>query len=404
MERKRENSMLKKILVLGGSFGGLTAALEIKRRLGGRVEVTVISKDDRFVFLPSLPWLVTGHRQAASLSLQISAILASRRIHFVHGTACSIDPVRMRVTTETDSYDYDYLVIATGPHLACEEIPGLGPQQGYTHCIFTLEHAQKSREAWEKILKTPGPLVLGSTQLASCFGPYYELAFEFDHELRRRRMRHKVPITYLTSEACLGHMGIDGLGPSRRFMEDEFAKRDIKAVVSQAVTAVEPESIHLADGRKLPFKLAMLAPPFKGVAGVAGLGNARGFIPVDEQYRHPQYANIYAVGVAVAMAPREPTPVPTGVPKTGYMTVQMAKAAAFNIAADCNNTAPLAAGDINILCLLDMGGTGALMYAEPMLPPRQRSLLKKGRWVPWAKAGLESYFLWKMRHGLSRLP
>jgi len=171
--------------------------------------------------------------------LQISAILASRRIHFVHGTACGVDPVRMRVTTETDSYDYDYLVIATGPHLACEEIPGLGPQQGYTHCIFTLEHAQKSREAWEKILKTPGPLVLGSTQLASCFGPYYELAFEFDHELRRRRMRHKVPITYLTSEACLGHMGIDGLGPSRRFMEDEFAKRDIKAVVSQAVTAVE---------------------------------------------------------------------------------------------------------------------------------------------------------------------
>lgn len=397
-------NMRKKVLVLGGSFGGLTAALEVKRRLGERVEVTVISKEDRFVFLPSLPWLVTGHRQAAALTLPLSAILASRRIHLVHGTACGVDPAGMRVTTETESHDYDYLVIATGPHLACEEIPGLGPEQGHSHCIFTLEQAQKSREAWQRLLAAPGPLVLGSTQMASCFGPYYELAFELDHELRRRRMRHKVPITYLTSEPYLGHMGIDGLGPSRRFMEDEFAKRDIKTVVSQAVTAVEPEDIHLADGRRLPFKLAMLAPPFRGVAGVADLGNPRGFIPVDKHYRHPQYANIYAVGVAVAMAPREPTPVPTGVPKTGYMTVRMAKTAACNIAADCNNTAPVAVEDLNILCLMGMGNTGALMFAEPILPPRQRSLLKKGRWVPWAKAGLERYFLWKMRHGLSRLP
>ncbi|MBU3937619.1 MAG: FAD-dependent oxidoreductase [Proteobacteria bacterium] len=396
--------MLKKVLVLGGSFGGLTAALEVKRRLGERIDVTVISKEDRFVFLPSLPWLVTGHRQAAALTLPLSTILASRKIHFVHGTACGIDPARMQVTTETQSHDYDYLVIATGPHLACEEIPGLGPKQGHTHCIFTLEHAQKSREAWLNLLANPGPIVLGSTQMASCFGPYYELAFELDHELRRRRMRHKVPITYLTSESYLGHMGIDGLGPSRRFIEDEFAKRDIKAVVNQAVATVEPDNIHLTDNRKLPFKLALLAPPFKGVAGVAALGNPRGFIPVDSHYRHPQHANVYAVGVAVAMAPREPTPVPTGVPKTGYMTVQMAKAAAFNIAADCNNTTPLAVEDLNILCLLDMGGTGALMFAEPILPPRQRSLLKKGRWVPWAKAGLERYFLWKMRHGLSQLP
>lgn len=396
--------MRKKILVLGGSFGGLTAAFEVKRLLGERAEVTVIGKEDRFVFLPSLPWVVTGRRQGAELTLPTSTILARRRIHFMHGTARNVDPVGMRVTTDTGSHDYDYLVIATGPHLANEEIPGLGPEKGHTHCIFTLESARQSRKAWQKLLATPGPLVLGSTQLASCFGPYYELIFELDHELRRRRMRHKVPITYLTSERCLGHMGIGGLGPSRRFIEDEFAQRDINAVVSHAVTGVEPESIHLDDGSRLPFKLAMLAPPFRGVAGVADLGNPRGFIPVDNYYRHPQHANIYAVGVAVAMAPREPTPVPTGVPKTGHMTIRMAKTAAYNIAADCNNTAPVAVEDLNVLCLMSMGKTGVMMFADPVLPPRQKSLLKTGRWVPWAKAAQERYFLWKMRHGLSRLP
>lgn len=396
--------MNKKVLVLGGSFGGLTAALEVKRRLGAKVEVTLISKDDNFVFLPSLPWLVTGQRQAAALTMPISAILTARHIHFVHDTAMAIEATAQRLTTASASHDYDYLVIATGPHLACEEIPGLGPDQGHTHCIFTLRHAQKSREAWQKLLASPGPLVLGSTQMASCFGPYYELAFELDHQLRKRRMRHKVPITYLTSEPYLGHMGIDGLGTSRRFMEDEFARRDIKAVVNQGVQAVEPNQIQLTDQNTLPFKLALLAPPFRGVDGVAALGNSRGFIPVDDFYRHPQHANTYAVGVAVAMAPRQPTPVPTGVPKTGYMTVQMAKSAAFNIAADINNSEPLSTEDISILCLLDMGGTGTLMHADPILPPRQKSVLKKGRWVPWAKAGLERYLLWKMRHGLSRLP
>jgi sulfide:quinone oxidoreductase len=50
--------MMTKVVVLGGSFGGLTAALELKRLLGKEAEVTVVSDDERFVFLPSLPWLI----------------------------------------------------------------------------------------------------------------------------------------------------------------------------------------------------------------------------------------------------------------------------------------------------------------------------------------------------------
>lgn len=397
----------KKILVLGGSFGGLTAALEIKRRLGSRVEVEVISKDDNFVFLPSLPWLVTGHRRGDRLSLPLSAILSPRQIRFNRATVRGIDPAGQRVATDQGSHAYDYLVIATGPHLACEEIRGLGPEQGFSHCIFSLENARKARTAWEQLLADPGPVVLGSTQFASCFGPYYELAFEFDYELRRRRLRHKVPITYLSSEPYLGHMGIDGLGRSRRFIEDEFADRDIKAVVNRAVAGLEADAVHLADGTVLPCKLALLAPPFKGVPGVADLGNPRGFIPVDQYYRHPGHPNIYAVGVAVALAPKEPTPIPTGVPKTGYMTVRMAKVAAANIAAELENRPPPGGEEINeltVICLLDMGKTATLMLADPVLPPRQRTILHKKRWVRWAKAGLERYFLWKMRHGRSSLP
>ena len=240
--------------------------------------------------------------------------------------------------------------------------------------------------------------------MASCFGPSYELAFEMDAELRRRKMRHKVPILYLTSEPYLGHMGVGGLGDSKSFMEHEFAERDIKPLVSQSIQEVAPGEIRLKDGNKIPFKLAMIAPPFKGVPAVMPLGNPRGFIPVDKGYRHTKHKNIFAIGVTMAIAPPEATPVPTGVPKTGFMTVKMAKTAAATIASDITGKTPPSPEELGVICLMDMGNTAALMKAYPVLPPRQSSYTKKTIWAKWMKIRFEKYFLWKMKRGISNLP
>jgi len=395
---------MAKIVVLGGSFGGLTAALELKRLLGKRADVTVISDDDRFVFLPSLPWLIMGWRKPDDITLSVSEILRPKGIEFLHEAARLVDPENHRVETTTRQVPYDYLVVATGPHLAFDEIPGLGPGKGYTDCTFTLDQAVRTAQTWKRILEKPGPLVLGSSQMVSCFGPSYELAFEMDAELRRLKMRHALPIIYLTSEPYLGHMGVGGLGKSRRFIEDEFAERDIKPLVSQAIEEIAPGEIRLKDGTKIPFSLAMIAPPFKGVPAVAPLGNPRGFIPVDKNYRHTKYKDVFAVGVAIAIAPPEPTPVPIGVPKTGFMTVKMAKVAAATLAAEIKGEAPPAAEHLGVICLMDMGHTAAIMKAYPVLPPRQSSYMKKAVWAKWLKLGFEKYFLWKMKQGLSNLP
>ena len=391
-------------VVLGGSFGGLTAALELKRLLGNNAEVTVVSEDDRFVFLPSLPWLIMGWRKPEDITLKVSDILKPKNIDFIQKPAKQIDPDASKVTTSSKQLAYDYLVISTGPHLAFDEIPGLGPDKGYTACTFTLDHAVKTGATWRSVLENPGPLVLGSSQMVSCFGPSYELAFEMDAELRRRKMRHKVPILYLTSEPYLGHMGVGGLGNSKTFMEHEFADRDIKPLVSQAIQEVAPGEIRLKDGNKIPFKLAMIAPPFKGVPAVMPLGNPRGFVPVDKNYRHTKHKNIFAIGVAIAIAPPEATPVPTGVPKTGFMTVKMAKTAAATIVSDVIGKTPPMADELGVVCLMDMGNTAALMKAYPVLPPRQRSYMKKAIWAKWMKLGFERYFLWKMKRGMSQLP
>ncbi len=393
------------IVVLGGSFGGLTAALELKRLLGKKADVTVVSDDERFVFLPSLPWLIMGWRRPGDITLRVSEILKPKGIEFVHDAGKQVDNDASKViTSKGKELSYDYLVISTGPHLSFDEIPGLGPDKGYTACTFTLDHAIKTQEGWKKVLESPGPIVVGSAQMVSCFGPSYELAFEMDAELRRRKMRHKVPITYLTSEPYLGHMGVGGLGNSRTFIEYEFAERDIKPVVSQTIEEVTPGEIRLKDGTKIPFKLAMIAPPFKGVPAVMPLGNPRGFIPVDKNYRHTKYKNIFAVGVAMAIAPPEATPVPTGVPKTGFMTVKMAKTAAATIASDITGRAAYPGGELGVVCLMDMGSTAAFMKAYPVLPPRQSTYLKKAIWAKWLKVRFEKYFLWKMKRGLSNLP
>jgi len=395
---------MSRIVVIGGSFGGLTAAFELRRLLGKKAEVTVVSDLDEFVFIPSLPWLSMGWRSAKDITLPLRPILESKGVIFRHEEVKGVAADYSKVVLGNRELPYDYLIVATGPGLAFSEVPGFGPEGGHTECIFTLPQAERARQAWEGFLETPGPIAVGAVQGVSCFGPAYEYAFEVDAELRRRKMRHKVPMDFITSEPYIGHFGIGGFGASKSWLEDEFARRDIKILTNQAVEEFTPGEVKLRGGANMPFKLAMFAPAMKGVQAVSHLGNPRGFIPVDEHMRHKVHKNIFCVGVAVAIAPPEPTPIPTGVPKTGYMAVRMAKTAAMTIVSDILGKEPVAPYEMNVLCLMDMGTTAAYMSAKPLLPPRQEIILKKAKWAKWMKIAFERYFLFKMKHGISNLP
>ena len=244
-----------------------------------------------------------GWRKAENITLPLKPILERKGITFINEEVKGVDAESSKVVTASKEIPYDYLIIATGPHLAFEEVPGFGPDKGYTECVFTLGQAEKANRAWNKFLEEPGAIVTGSVQGVSCFGPPYEYAFEIDYELRRMKIRHKAPIVFVTSEPYIGHFGIGGLRNSKRIMEDEFAKRDIKVIVNTAVEEFAQDEVRLKDGSKIPHKLAMFAPAMKGVPAVAHLGNPRGFIPVDGKCRHTKHKNIFAVGVAVAIAP-----------------------------------------------------------------------------------------------------
>jgi sulfide:quinone oxidoreductase len=267
-----------------------------------------------------------------------------------------------------------------------------------------VDHAEQAWGAYQSLLKDPGPIVIGAAQGASCFGPAYEMAFILDADLRKKKLRKKAPIYFVTPEPYIGHMGLAGVGKSRRLMEDEFAEHSIKPLHNAAIKEVQPGKMLLEDGQEIPFRYSMMIPPFAGVdavAGTAGLCNPKGFVNIDAYQASPKYKNIYAVGVCVAIPPVEQTPVPTGAPKTGYMIESMVSAAVHNIKADIENNPKKETATWNAICLADMGDTGMAFVALPQMAPRNVTWARKGKWVHLAKIALEKYFLMKMKRGVS---
>ena len=405
---------MARIVVLGAGLGGMAAAYELRETLGREHPVTVVGLGDRFSFTPSNPWLAVGWRKPGDFTLDAAEHLGRKDIAFDGSGAQRIDAEARQVHTGSGKVlDYDYLLACTGPRLAFEEVPGTGPDTGLTQSVCTTPHAQRAWEAYEKFLQDPGPIVVGAVQGASCFGPAYEFALILDADLRRRKLRDKVPMTYVTSEPYIGHMGLGGVGDSKGLMEYELRQRHIKWITNAKVQEVRPGEVvaveHDAKGLPLdehvvPFKYAMLLPAFKGVEAVAaveGLCNPRGFVIVDKHQRSPKYPQVFAAGVCVAIPPVEATPVPTGAPKTGFMIESMVTTIVRNIQAELQGKPADFEGTWNAVCLADMGDTGVAFVALPQIPPRNVTWAREGKWVHLAKVGFEKYFLYKMRHGTS---
>lgn len=406
------------IVIVGAGIGGLPAAYEIRELLPKEHKVTVVNSVDFFQFVPSNPWLAVGWRQRDEITLPIAPYLQRKGIGFIPKAVTAIDAPASKLTLlGGDTLDYDYLVITTGPKLSFSEVPGAGPASagggGFTHSICSVDHAQEFFKDYEEFLKNPGPLAIGAMPGASCFGPAYEFAFILDTDLRKRKLRHKVPITFVTSEPYIGHLGLGGVGDSKSMLESELRNRDMKWITNAKTTRVEEGKLFVTQlddlgkdykEHEVSFKLSMMLPAFKGVEAVAAvpnLCNPRGFVLIDEFQRSKAYRNIFSAGVCVAIPPVEVTPVPTGTPKTGYMIESMVGAIAHNIRDELVGSPATHKGTWNAICLADMGDTGAAFVALPQIPPRNVNWFKKGKWVHLAKIAFEKYFIRKIKKGNS---
>jgi hypothetical protein len=241
----------KRIVICGGGIGGLSTAFDARRHLLRRTTttdddttitttttVTVVSDREQFQFTPSNPWVAVRKRTAADISISLRETLAKHQIDFIYGKISGLDPqLQHLILDDGTKVPYDYLVIATGPMLAFEEIPGAAVRGGngsssivdkdhqfLVTSICTTPHAVDAAESFDRLVQNPGPVVVGAVPSASCFGPAYEYAMLLQHELKKRgghKLVEQCPIHFITPEPYIGHLGLNGAGDSQSVLEGE---------------------------------------------------------------------------------------------------------------------------------------------------------------------------------------
>ncbi len=297
------------IVVLGGGIGGVSCAYELKNTVRKEDNITLVSDKPFFQFTPSNPWVAVKWRTKENITIDLTKVLPKHGIDFNDAGAARVHPAENRVDLgDGSSLTYDYLVIATGPELAFDEVEGLGPAHN-TQSICDVDHATVANERWEEFCKDPGPIVVGAVQGASCYGPAYEFAMIMDADLRRRRIRDKVPMTFVTPSPMSAISASVASATPRACSNPRCASATSNGSPTPRSTRSNPASCHATevdeDGKpkkthQVPFKFSMMLPAFRGIPalrGVEGLTNPRGFVIVDKHQSNPKFPNIFGVGV-----------------------------------------------------------------------------------------------------------
>ena len=276
---------MKTTVVIGGSFAGMTAALEIKRKGKENHKVILIDKSPLFLFIPSLIWVPFGRREIKDISFRKDAILAKKGVDFINAEAINVDTQTQIVHTDKGDYSYDNLVVATGPKVKYDIAPGI---EEHAYYVGTPNGAMKIRKALEEFKKNPGPIVIGATQNAGCMGAAYEFLFNIEKWLREQNIRKKVDLYWITPEDYLGHFGIDGMPLGESLFKVFMKMFNINYRTQVGVKEVSADSVILSTGEVLPSKFTMLMPPFIGVDFVTNSpslhATANGYIPVGDDY------------------------------------------------------------------------------------------------------------------------
>lgn len=438
---------MAQVVVLGAGIAGHTAALHLSRLLKKKDghSVVVISPKPTYNWIPSNIWVGTGKMDRKKVIYKLAPIYRRIGVDFRQAAATTIYPegnesnsrpfVEFTYTDrahqgQTGTVEYDFLINATGPMLNFAATPGLGPEHGNTISVCTDDHAVEAAgvlaEAMEKMRRGEKQRIVVGTGhgTCTCEGAAFEYTFNVEHELRDAGIRDNAEVVYLTNEAELGDFGVGGMlfkqsgyeTTSQLWTESLFRERGVKAITGAGVTSIDGEKITYenleGEVKTLPYDVAMLLPPFKGVplkafdrSGEdisATLFNAAGFLKVDadytpkpyeewtaddwpKTYQSPVYDNIFAAGIAFApphqiTKPRTNkngtviTPAP---PRTGMPSGAIAREVAKSIAARVKDPqAPLneiSMADMSAICIASTGknmvnGTAAAMVMDPIVP------------------------------------
>jgi sulfide:quinone oxidoreductase len=280
----------KHVLILGAGFGGLELATRLSETLADAVRVTLLDRDDSFVFGYSKLELMLGRQSAEDVRLPYSSI-DKEGVEFRQETVTGIDPSARRVTTDAGSYDADFLVVAMGADYDMDATPGL-QEGGFEY--YTVAGAERLRDA---LTEFDGGRVLISVlgQPFKCPPAPFEGAFLLHEYFTQRGIRESVQMT----STFPMQRPVPVTGEVAQMFRDALAARGIEELPQHLVTSIDPatRTAQLASGETLPYDLFVGIPIHRAPDPLAAAGLAvDGWVPVDQTNLRTRFPRVYALG------------------------------------------------------------------------------------------------------------
>ena len=364
------------IVVVGGGSGGTLSANLLAKQLADeirarQVKVHLVSGSQQHIFQPGYLHVAFAGQEPAEI-VREERFLVKQNVHLVEQPAERLDLKSQVVTLASgQNLQYDYLIIATGSVPNPKAIPRLGEAALNFHTS-----PEESKRVWDTIQQFDGGhLIVGIAGVPhKCPPSPNEAAFLIDDYFRKRRIRDKVKLTFLTP-----YPRPYPAEPMSRVVEPLFKERGIEVVTFFNVESVDPtkKEIYSLEGESQSYDLLILVPPHRGADVVikSKIGDADGWIPTDKNtMRITGYENAYAIGDA--------TNIP--VSKTGVTAHLEAITAANNIASAIRQRRELYKYNGRINCPFEMGSGKAAfvigsydMPVKEMHPSRIRYMMKK---------------------------
>ena len=331
--------MKTQIVVLGAGFGGLELSTLLSETLGDSVDVTLIDKNDAFVFGYSKLDVMFAHAKADAVRLPYRNF-AKPGVRFLKQTITAIDPVARRITTDRQSFAADFLIVALGADYDMAATPGLAEANEF----YSVAGAERLRDLLPTFNK-------GRALIGVCGAPYKcppapsECALMLHDYLMDRGVRQACEISFVLP---LGSP-VPPSPETSRALVAAFTERSIKFVPGRRVTSLDGarKVAVLDDNSEMPFDLFLGVPKHRVPAVVLESGMAEnGWIPVKPRTLETKYPGVYAVGDCAN----------TGTPKAGVFAEGAAKAVASALIAKLKNEGKAVDYSGFGTCYIEFGG------------------------------------------------
>jgi len=369
--------MVKKtVLILGGGFGGLTAAQHLRRLLPPEHRIVVVEKNNSFYLSPLNIRLISGEMKDFHEGERNLSELSRKGIDWVHAEVGKIDPERKRVHTSSGILEGDYIIIALGAEKLPDSVPGFAESAYDLTDAFSALQFRKALDEFE----SGRIVVLVCSTPYSCPGAPCETAFLTDSTFLSKGNRQKVEVAIYTPETMPLAAAGKEMGQAVLGMLEE---RHIEYHSQQKVQRIDNNTRKLIfEGREVSYDLLVGIPPHATprVVTEASLTDETGWVSVDLQTLETSYPGIFAIGDITSI--QQPNPTGFFLPKAGVFADEQARVVARNISGEILGEAKQSRFDGKGFCYLEMGdgraayGSGDF-YAYPgprvyLEPPSQQ--------------------------------